>query len=338
MMESSSRSRSPVGILVALAVIVWSVCGCMPPGNQTGPREKITFAYTISPNVALVHIAFAKGFFAEEGLDAIPQPHAFGKLTLDAVNEGKADFATPGDTPFVFSVMNGKKVTTLAVIETSNRNQAIIARRDRGIARPSDLLGKKIGFTPGTTSDFFLYAFLLYHGMDAKQVRRVAMNPGDMAEALDTGKVDAVSAWNPVLRQLKKKFGSRGVIFFGESIYTEAFCVAAMQEYVKKNPEVVKNVVRALIKAETFVKRHPEDSRRLVAEFTKTDKAIIEDTWDVFTFEVLLDQGLLVNFEDQTRWVIKNRLAIRTDLPNYLDFISDNALRSVKPEAVRIVR
>jgi NitT/TauT family transport system substrate-binding protein len=337
-MERSSRSRSPVVILVALALIVWSVSGCKPPGKQASSREKITFAHTISPNVALVHIAFAKGFFAEEGLDATPQPHAFGKLALESVSEGKADFATPGDTPFVFSVMNGRKITTLAVIETSNRNQAIIARQDRGIATPSDFPGKKIGFTPGTTSDFFLYSFLLYHGIDEKQVRRVAMDPGDMAEALDTGKVDAVSTWNPILRQLQKKFGSRGVIFFGESIYTEAFCVAAMQEYVKKNPEVVKNVVRALIKAETFVKRHPEESRRLVAEFTKTDKAIIDDTWDVFTFEVALDQGLLVNFEDQTRWVIKNRLAIRTDMPNYLDFIYDNALRSVKPEAIRIVR
>jgi ABC-type nitrate/sulfonate/bicarbonate transport system substrate-binding protein len=337
-MESSSRSRSPVVILVALALIAWSVIGCKPPGKQTSPREKFTFAYTTAPDAVLVHIAFAKGFFAEEGLDATPQPHAFGKLALESVVEGKADLAAVGDTPFVFAVMNGRKITTFATILTSNRNNAIVARQDRGIVKPSDFLGKRVGFTPGSTSDYFLSSFLLYHGIDEKQVRRVAMNPGDMAEALDSGEVDAVSAWNPILRQLQKKFGSRGVTFFGESIYTEAFSVAAMQEYVKKNPETVKKVLRALIKAEAFVKRHPEESRRLVAEFTKTDKAIIEDTWDVFTFEVLLDQGLLVNFENQTRWVIKNRLAIRTDLPNYLDYIYDNALRSVKPEAVRIVR
>ena len=164
-MESSSRSRSPVVIFVAIAVIAWSVIGCKPPDKQAGPRKKITFAHTNSPNVALVHIAFAKGFFAEEGLDATPQPHAFGKLALDAVNEGKADFATPGDTPFVYSVMNGRKITALAVIETSNRNQGIIARKDRGIATPSDFLGKRVGFTPGSTSDYFLSSFLLYHGI-----------------------------------------------------------------------------------------------------------------------------------------------------------------------------
>lgn len=134
-----------------------------------------------------------------------------------------------------------------------------------------------------------------------------------MAEALSTGRVDAVSTWNPYLRQLQKKMGSKGVIYFGETLYTETFCVAATQEYVNKNPETIKKVLRALIKAETFV-------------------------WDVFTFNVALDQALLVNFEDQTRWVIKNRLATRTDMPNYLDFIYDNGLRSVKPGTVRIVK
>ena len=337
-MESSSRSRSPVVILVALAVIVWSVIGCKPPDKQAGLREKITFAYTTAPDAVLVHIAFAKGFFAEEGLDATPQPHAFGKLALESVVEGKADLAAVGDTPFVFAALNGRKITTFATILTSNRNNAIVARRDRGIAKPSDLLGKKIGVTRATTSDFFLYSFLLFHGVDEKKGRFIGMNPGDMAEALNAGKVDAVSTWSPFRQQMQKKLGSNGVVFFGETLYTETFCVVATQEYVKKNPETLKKVLRALIKAETFVKQHPEESRRLVTEFTKTDKAIIEDTWDVFTFEVALDQGLLVNFEDQTRWVIKNRLATRTDMPNYLDFIYDNALRSVKPEAVRIVR
>jgi ABC-type nitrate/sulfonate/bicarbonate transport system substrate-binding protein len=337
-MMKPSTSRFAVSTLVILAVIAWSTGGCKPPAKHAGPREKITIAYSTGPGPCLVHIAFAKGYFAEEGLDATPQPHAFGKLTLDAVNAGKADLATVADTPFVLAVMDGKKITTLAVIGSSNTNEAIVAKQDRGIAKPSDLLGKKIGFTPGTAGDFFNYSFLLFHGIDEKQVIRIAMNPGDMAEALNTGRVDAVATWSSIRQELREKLGGNAVTFFGEALYTETFCVAATQEYVSKNPEAVKKVLRALIKAETFVKQHPGESRRLVAEFTKTDKAVVEDMWDVFTFKVALDQALLVNFEDQTRWVMKKRLATRTDMPNYLDFIYDNALRSVQPSAVRIVR
>ena len=337
-MMRPSRSRFAVSTLALLAVISWFGSGCTPPDKQAGPREKITIAYTAAFDAVLVHIAFAKGFFAEEGLDAAPQPHAFGKLALESVLEGKADLAAVGDTPFVLAVMNGRKITTIATILASSRNNAIVARKDRGIAKPSDLSGKKIGVTFGTTGDFFLYSFLLFHGIHEKQVRRIDIKPGDMAEALGAGKVDAVSAWSPFRQQMQKKLGSNGVAFSEETVYTEAFCIAGMQEYVNRNPEAVKKVLRALIKADNFVRQHPEESRRLVAEFTKTDKAILKDSWDAFTFEVGLDQGLLVDFENQTRWVIKNRFAPSTDMPNYLDFIYDNALRSMKPEAVRIVR
>ena len=90
-----------------------------------------------------MNIALVKDYLREEGLDATAQPHAFGKPALLSVINGKADIATVGDTPIVFAVMGGKKITVLAVIQTSNRNEAIVARRDKGIAKPSDLKGKK---------------------------------------------------------------------------------------------------------------------------------------------------------------------------------------------------
>jgi len=95
-MTRPSTLRFAVSTLVVLAVIAGSAGGCTPPDKQAGPREKITFAYTTAPDAVLVQIAFAKGFFAEEGLDATPQPHAFGKLALESVMEGKADLATVG--------------------------------------------------------------------------------------------------------------------------------------------------------------------------------------------------------------------------------------------------
>jgi sulfonate transport system substrate-binding protein len=335
MINFQAPRRFTVFVLAALAVIVFVGTGCQ---KQAGPPEKITIAYSTAYNAILMYIAFAKDYFAQEGLEATPQPHAFGKPALQSVIEGKADIATTGDTPIVFAVISGKQITTLAMIQTSNRNEAIVARRDRGIVKPTDLQGKTIGVTLGTTGDFFADSFLIYHGIDRKHVKIIDLKPDEMAVALTTEKVDAVSTWNPNLIQLKKKLGSKGIIFFGESLYTEIFCVVGGQEYVKKNPAAIKKVLRALLKAEVFVQQHPEEARRYVAEFIKADKIVLDELWDIFTLRVALDQSLLVDLEEQTRWAMKHRLTVRRDMPNYLDFIYVDGLSAVKPEAVRIIR
>jgi NitT/TauT family transport system substrate-binding protein len=325
-------------VMFLISGLLFSLESCKQGEKVAGTREKITIAYSIGLSTALVHIAFAKGYFADEGLDVTPQTHGDGKLALDAVLQGKADLATVGDTPFVFAVMKGKKIAVIATIATSNRNDAIVARLDRGIAKPADLNGKNIGVPLGTTADYFANSFLLFHGVKRKRVTFIDMKPDEMAGALDKGRVDAVSIWNTKLKQLEKGLGSNGTIFYGESIFTEAFCITAWQEFIKKNPETIKKVLRALIKAETFVEKHYEEARLLEAEFIKVDKAVLDGMQDIFTFRVALDQALLVDLEDQTRWILKNRLAARTDMPNYLDFIYFDSLLSVKPDAVKMIR
>jgi NitT/TauT family transport system substrate-binding protein len=323
---------------MGIAVIVCCAAGCRPTQNQSGPPEKVTIAYTTSTNSVLAQIAFVKGYFAEEGLEATPQPYAFGKPALDAVIEGKADLATVATTPVVFAILGGRKITILSVIQTSYKNAAIVARRDRGITKPSDLNGKSIGVTSGTTGDFFMHIFMKAHGIDRTRVKIIDMKPAELPAALRTGRIDAACTWNPSLTQLRKEAGNKGVIFYGESLFTETFNLTARQDFVSQHPETLRKVLQALIKAESFVRQQPAEARRLVAEFTGMDRAILDEMWDDLIFRITLDQSLLVDLEDQTRWAIASGYAKRTDMPNYLDFIHVDGLRSVKPEAVRITR
>ena len=324
-------------VLSAVVVIVGSGTGCRQQ-KQTGPSEKVTIAYITSPNSVLVHIAFAKGYFRDEGLEASPQAHSVGKQALNAVLAERADVATVADTPSMYAIMNGKKIAWFATIQTSNGNEAIVARRDRGIGRLSDLKGKVIGSTVGTGGDFFMDSLLTTNGVQRKMVKVVNMLPEEMPAALRTGRVDAVCIWNPVLTQLQREMGEKVQTFYGGTVYTEIFGITADQGFVKNRSETVKKLLRALIRAEALVAKEPEEARRIVAEFTGMDKALLDEVWGIFTFRVTLDQALVVSLEDQTRWALKNRLVKNSDMPNYLDFIYTDGLRAVRPESITIIR
>jgi ABC-type nitrate/sulfonate/bicarbonate transport system substrate-binding protein len=302
------------------------------------PLEKITVAYTYQPQSSLVHIAVAKGYFVEEGLDVRSLMFTFGKAALQSVIEDKADFGTVAETPVMFSVLKGETIFVIANIEASTMNNGIVARRDAGISTPGDLLGKRIAFTPGTTSDFYLDSLLTANGLTRKQIHPVALKPDEMEAAILAKVVDAISIWNYPLTQIKRKLGPNGLTFYDREIYTETFNIAARQDFVRKNPETVKRFLRALIKAESFVAKDPDEAQAIMSSATKIDKDVIREIWSSFHYHVGFDQTLLITLEDETRWAMKNRLTDNAAMPNYLEFIYLDGLAAVKPEAIKMGR
>ncbi|MCX7172047.1 MAG: NrtA/SsuA/CpmA family ABC transporter substrate-binding protein [Proteobacteria bacterium] len=319
-------------------IFIAALAGCQKSPPSAEPPQKITVAYTSQPQSTLVHIAVAKGYFASEGLEVQSQMHTYGKAALQSVIENKADFATVAETPVMFNVLKGEKIFVIANIESSAMNDAIVARKDAGIAAPGDLKGKRIGFTPGTSNDFFLDTFLTSQGMKRREIHPIPLKPEEMQEAILAKKVDAVSTWNYPLTQIKRQLAANGMIFYDRQIYTETFNIAAQQAYVQNNPETVKGFLRALILAENFVAQHPEEAQSIMSARTQIDKSMVQEVWSNFGYRVTQDQTLLITLEDETRWAIKNKLTDQTVMPDYLNFIHLDSLRAVKPEAIRMNR
>ncbi len=328
--------------LAVCCAVTLASCDKAPPqaAGSAGSegRQKVTVAYTTQPQSTLIHIAANKGYFSNQGLDVQPLIHSFGKAALQSVLDGKADFATVAETPVMFSVLKGDKIFVIANIESSSVNNAVLARPDAGIVKAADVKGKRLGFTPDTTSDFFLDSFLTAQGLTRKEITPVPLTPNEMQEALQTGKVDAVSSWNYTLTQIKHQLGAQAVIFYDRQIYTETFNIAAMQDFVQRNPQAVSRFLRALIQAEDFVAKNPQEAQDIMATAIKVDKELVKEVWDAFNYQVSLDQNLLITLEDETRWAMKNKLTDKTAMPNYKDYIHVESLMAVRREAVKLKR
>jgi ABC-type nitrate/sulfonate/bicarbonate transport system substrate-binding protein len=334
------RRLIPGTAIIAIVLASCMVFSSCSRSDQTSVKklEKITLSYAAPPYTVLADIALVKGFFRQEGLDVTPRFHTSGKAALGDVLEGKADFATVAETPFMFAAMAGQKISIIATIQASSKVNAIVARKDKGIRSPRDLKGKRISLSAGTTADFFLDVFLADQDISRSEVTVVDLNPELVPEALVNGKIDAASAFQIYLVEAQKRLGSNGITFYNEEIYTETFNIAARQDYIRKYPARIQKLIRSLIRAEEFVAVNPGESQRLVADFRKVDKALLNAVWEGNTFQVTLNQALIFSLEDESRWAITRELTGNDRLPDYLDYIYLDALESVKPRAVRIVR
>jgi sulfonate transport system substrate-binding protein len=326
----------------AAAVSALAVCGWFSACSRTEQKparpEKITIAFSATTDPVLAEVAQVKGLFLQQGLEVTAHLLPYGKLALEDLLAGKADFATVAETPVMFEIMKGGRISIISTIQSSKVGNAILARRDRGILTFADLRGKRIAATLGTTSDFFLDAILGVHGISRKEVVVVNLMAGEMADALARGDIDAVSTFTPYVAFTKKKLGERVITFQDKDIYRWTFNVVANQEFIRNNPDKVRKVLRALVGAEEFVRRNPAEAQKIVADFSKIELGVVRDIWPETSFVVSLDQLLILALEDESEWAIKHGLTKAPKVPNYLDFIWFDGLRSVRPEAVSILR
>ncbi len=307
--------------------------------NSNGVLEKIRIADGRILGSALIHVGVEKGYFKKEGLEISRSFFSTGKENLDAVLAGKADLGTVADFPIALEAMKGAKIYIIASLAYPAKTFAIIARKDQGISCPKDVQGKRIGITFGTNLPFVLDSFLLFHRVPRKDIRLIDIPMDRMPEALRKGDVQAVIAWEPVSSRIRTQLGTNAVVFYGDEqhIYRMTWNIVGTQEFVQKNPETIKRVLRALRKAEDFMKGDRKDALRITAGFVGMEKEALQKSWSAYTPNLSLSPLLVENLENQTRWAIKNKIANPKQMPNYLQFMYFDGLESVKPDAVTII-
>jgi NitT/TauT family transport system substrate-binding protein len=207
--------------------------------NGCSSRKKLLHLGLISPstNHLPVLVALEEGLLTEENMKI----HWFtsGWEVNEALVSGRIDLAI---MPFTYAwqgVAENKRVRIISFLE--RESDGIIARKE--ISTIEELEGLKIGVLRASTLDIFLHLAIDIYGFSPEIV--YFRTPTEMAVALNSGFVDALSFYVPAIFQFDERFHP---IFWYSDIFPEHPCcdLIALEESLIGKKEAVQSFLAAM--------------------------------------------------------------------------------------------
>jgi len=170
---------------------------------------KLKIAYSDWPGWVAWEIGIQKDWFKEVGVDVefqwleyVPSMDAFAAGQVDACCMTNVDALVTGAT--------GKKGVGIIINDYSNGNDMVVALP--GITKVGQLKGKKVGVETGFVGHLLLLQALEENGLTESDVELINYPTDQTPQALESGDVAAIVAWQPNSGQaLKVVPGSKPV-------------------------------------------------------------------------------------------------------------------------------
>ena len=211
-------------------------------------------------------------FFEEVGITLEPSYFRGGGEVVRAITTRSVDLgATTAATAVLIAAAKGEPIKIVSSSLAPLVGVVWLVEADSPLKSVKDLRGKKVGFSsPGSVTHMAIELILKKEGLE-KDVQLVRVGaPGDSWAAVKNKVVDA--GWHvlPAYHSLILKKEAR--VLFDTQPYVKEYqqtVVVAMEDVIKKDPEMIRNFLKARAKAARFIKENPERTIAIWAEELK---------------------------------------------------------------------
>ncbi|MCD1269944.1 ABC transporter substrate-binding protein [Microbacterium sp. MEC084] len=276
--------------LAALAATVTALvlAGCSgtdtPSTADSGPDSEpvsLKVGYIPASVYAYFWQAQDAGYFEDAGLEVELVPMSGGGEIIPALQSGSVQFGISDAMGVINAVNNGIGIeyVTFNASQTEESPIHSVVVKDPSITSAADLNGKTVATNASFNTDWtMMRAWLRQGGADLDSITFLELPFPDQLAALDAGTIDAAGMLEPFVTSSR----GAGLEVIGD-FFTEVQSpsvlsgVAATNEYVEQNPDVVERFVEAVEKAVDDFNADPQVARDRIAENTEIDPALVAE-------------------------------------------------------------
>jgi NitT/TauT family transport system substrate-binding protein len=223
------------------------------------------------------------GLFAKNGLNVEPVQIRGGALITMGIMSGQLQFSGAGAEAIVAARIEGGDVVLLACPVDSDPVY-LIARPE--IKSPAELKGKATAVTRlGSTTHFYLRAALRQVGLDPeKDVTILQLGTGTEAvSAMENGRISVAALTNRNAIPLIQRGWPVFVDLSATDLIYPSSCVASSRAFVKAEPKVVEDFLRAYVAAIQLIKKDQKFAERTFAKWLREkDPYLIKKTTESY--------------------------------------------------------
>jgi ABC-type nitrate/sulfonate/bicarbonate transport system substrate-binding protein len=317
-----------------LSVMVFAFAGLHPQAWANEPR----IAVSKSPLSLPFFVAKEKNLFAKHKVEPVLIECLGGNRCVKELTDGRVDMATSSELPFMFAAFQGRAISLVTTFNTNKDDMKFVVRKTVVKAGTSGLVGKRIGYVEKASSHYYMDLFLLYNGIDPKTTVPVPLGADALASALAKGEVDAISVWEPWGQIALGLGGADVAVLDVPKLYSQTFNLLVANEYRLAQTRKSIAVLSALDDAIQFIKKNPDEAKRILARDVGLDAETVKAVWPTYQFELTLQQSLLSTIQGQARWARREgHVGTALAEPEFLNFIDSSLLRKIEPNAVDFV-
>jgi len=312
--------KNSILVLVIFSLLFLAAAGT----TAASDLEEITIGYFSNITHAPAIVGVSENIFVEQlnGIKIKTKIFPNGSLFMDALATNQIDLGYVGPGPAINRYLQGADVKALASASTGGT--VLVTRKDFEYNSVEDLKNKIIA-TPalGCTHDLLFRQLIKDNNLNTNRrggsIDHRAQKPATMVGLFATKQLDAAVVSEPWAARMEADLDSKVVVDWNQMPWNgklPATLVVSTSEFIKNNPELIENFLKAHQKTVEYINNNPVESSNII------QKQIKEITRQKLSLEIIERSMKRTNITSELDSSVVQKLA---DLSAELGFIKGDS-------------